>query len=346
MPSPLVSVVTTTLNGARFLGQTIESVLNQTFTDFEYLIVDDASTDCSPDIIAGYAALDSRIRVIRNDRRLGPAGALNRALHAARGEYFANLDHDDLAMPNRLEYQTAFLEGHASVGVVGSFVRWIDEQGQVTASRRYPTGPGLLRWGVLFRGCVVHSSALMRRFVVLRAGGYSLHHRYACDYELWTRLIAVTEFDNVPEYLAAYRRTEGQASRVYQKIQQGQVVLLMHAMFHRRFGVKVPLQAILDMYWGISGIPLADEEAVTGAAALLESVLQRYLEIERPEAAIVNAIHEDCALMLFRLAHCHRERFTQLHGRLLERALQLDPLLLTRRDARNFRGESDSDGTE
>jgi hypothetical protein len=336
MPIPRVSVITTTCNGERFLAQTIESILSQTCNDFEYLIVDDASTDCSPQIINGYAARDGRIRVMINKTRLGPAGALNCALHAARGAYLANLDHDDLAMPNRLEDQTAFLEREPSVGVTGSYVRCIDVDGRVTASMRYPVEPALIRWGLFFRGCVAHSAALMRRDLVLRAGGYSPHHPYACDYELWTRLVQITDLANIPEYLAAYRRTEGQTSRTQWKSQQGQVLLLIYATIYRVLGIRVALQAVKELSVAIREPLLSCEAEVMRTAQLLETILGLYMEKVRPDEATTGAIRKDCAVKMFLLARHHRELLSTQYDCLMEKVLQLDPLLLYNPDVKEM----------
>jgi glycosyltransferase involved in cell wall biosynthesis len=126
---PRVSVVTATYNGARFLPAAIESILAQSYTDFEYVIVDDASTDASAAIATDYAAQDNRVRLVTNPVRLGPPGALNRALAAVQGDYVAVLDHDDLALPERLARQVAFLDAQPAVGAVGAKVRFIDEAG-------------------------------------------------------------------------------------------------------------------------------------------------------------------------------------------------------------------------
>ncbi len=344
MIPPSVSVVTTVCDGELFLAQAIESVLGQSFTDFEYLIVDDASTDSSAEIMHTYAAQDSRIVVMRNNSRLGPSGTLNRALHAARGMFLANLDQDDLAMPERLALQTAFLKCQPSVGVVGSYVRWLDADGQVTASIRYPVVPRQIRWELLFRGCVVHSAAMMRRDLLLRSGGYSLDHPYACDYELWTRLIQTTEFANIAEYLAAYRITEGQTSRTQRKSQQGQIVLLMHAALFRTLGVRIPLQQVNNLYWGIRQRTFSNEAEVSQTAELLGNIMHMYLEKVSPDTATVTTVRESCAVKMFRLAWHHRELSSGLYDRLLEKAVQFDARLLSNSEVTELLGADHDSG--
>src|ERR1700719_557050 len=118
MSSPTVTVIMSVFNGEKFLSETIDSVLNQSFRDFEFVIVDDGSTDATADILSKYALCDGRIRVFRNEKK-GRAASLNLAISVANGRYVANTDADDLSMPGRLEEQLAFMEKNPEVGVLG-----------------------------------------------------------------------------------------------------------------------------------------------------------------------------------------------------------------------------------
>ena len=138
---PLVSVLTAAYNGQNFLPQTIESICSQTFQNFEYILIDDASTDRTPQILAHYAGQDKRIQVLRNAAKRGPAASLNQGLDRARGVYVANLDHDDVALPQRLHKQVAFLDSQAHVGVVGTWARLIDSQDRQLGLFAGPTQP-------------------------------------------------------------------------------------------------------------------------------------------------------------------------------------------------------------
>ncbi len=208
--SPRVSVVTATHNGARFLAAAIQSILGQSYSDFEYVIVDDVSTDASAAILAGFAAHDSRVRVVTNSVQLGPAGALNRALAAAQGSYVAVLDHDDLALPERLARQVAFLDAHPEVGAVGAQARIIDEGSATINHQAYPTHPAVVRWQLLFGASLLHSASMYRRVLVQQLGGYSEDHPYLCDYELLGRMAEISQITNLPEELACYRRSQTQ----------------------------------------------------------------------------------------------------------------------------------------
>lgn len=307
MHLPDITVMTAACNGERFLARTIESVLNQEFENFEYLILNDASTDATQRIIEDYAKRDKRIIPLKSDTRLEPSLAHNLCISSARGKYIANLDHDDLAAPKRLGLQKEYLDSRPSTGVVGSFSHWINAAGEITDYAEYPAEPALIRWEMMFRGCVLHSAAMMRRDLLQKAGGYSRHHPYACDYELWTRLVPVTDFANIPEYLASYRITAGQTSKTKWKSQQGQVLLLKHALIYRSLGMKIPLQVLNDIFRGLQETYLESGEHIDKIAGYLELMLRSHLDRTAPDdKAAVALIKNSWAGMILKLARNHQ----------------------------------------
>lgn len=274
--SPRMSVVTATFNGARFLPAAIESVLSQSYPDFEYVIVDDASTDAAPAIIASFAAQDARIRLVTNPARLGSAGALNRALAAVQGDYVAVLDHDDLALPERLAQQVAFLDAHPAVGAVGAQVRLIDEAGAVIREQPYPTHPAVAHWQLLFGASLLHSASMYRRSLLQQLGGYSAAHPYLCDYELLARLAEVSQIVNLPDTLACYRHSATQVSAIHRTPQYGQMLLLQYAIQQRWLGLRPNLAVFSALRnWG-HGKPPATPDLATAAIAELETLFERY----------------------------------------------------------------------
>ena len=211
MNSPRVTVLMAVYNGERFLRPAIESILNQTFTDFELLIVDDASTDSTPAIIRSYQ--DPRIRVIRNERNSGAGYSRNVGLRNARGEYIAVLDADDVAYPQRLAEQVAFLDAHADIVLLGGAQDLIDERGVRLKTMYFPTDPLIIRWTLLFRNCVQHSTVMYRRDAALQAGGYDPKLPSAEDFSLWGRLAAVYPLAQTSQVLAMYRSHPSGISR-------------------------------------------------------------------------------------------------------------------------------------
>jgi glycosyltransferase involved in cell wall biosynthesis len=200
-------------NGARYVGDAVESVLAQTFTDFELVIVNDCSTDATPQILAGIG--DARVVVVHNERNLGPTGAANRGLAIARGELVAHLDADDLAERERLAEQVRFLDGHPDIAAVGSWYRKIDENGRSLGERRLPVQPAALAWGLLFYSPVVHSAVMYRRAVVLEVGGYRVQYRYASDFDLWSRIAERHRLATIPKRLVDYRIVSGSLTHTY-----------------------------------------------------------------------------------------------------------------------------------
>jgi glycosyltransferase involved in cell wall biosynthesis len=188
-------------NGEKYLAEAIDSILCQTFTDFEYLIVDDASTDRSLEIINSYQ--DPRINVIRNPANVGLTRSLNIGLDLARGEYVARMDSDDISLPERLSKQVAYMDAQREVGVCGTWAKDIDSKGQVTGSREPPVGKHL-EYNYWRPSPIIHPSATIRRSL-LDAQRYDEQMRYAQDFDLWLRIRTTHKLANLPEYLLLYR---------------------------------------------------------------------------------------------------------------------------------------------
>lgn len=210
--APLVSVVMPTYNGERFLRPAIESILNQTFRDFELILIDDGSTDSTPRILAEYH--DARLLVLTNEHNLGIAGATNRGLAAARGRYVALQDHDDISLPHRFQTQVDFLESHPDIALVGSAAKLIDENGAAYGDYVEPEDDVELKWEALFRCPINHTSVMVRRRVLLDVGGYSTDTmlRVASDYDLLSRIVMRYRVANLSQPLVKWRRHPGATS--------------------------------------------------------------------------------------------------------------------------------------
>lgn len=205
---PAVSVVTSVYNGERFLRAAIESILGQTFGEFEYWVVNDCSTDGSRQIVESYLR-DPRVRLLNTERNIGPYAAANMALVRARGKYVARMDADDLSLPHRLATQVEFLDNHPDVGLVGAGFQGIDEDGKPALPPRQNRRAGWeLRWILLFWNCITHSTVMFRHDVA-RQLGYYASWRYAQDHDLWSRMSFVTELAEIEGICTAYRFTSG-----------------------------------------------------------------------------------------------------------------------------------------
>ena len=198
--NPEISVIMSVYNGEIYLREAAESILNQTITDFEFIIVNDGSTDGSLKIIESYT--DERIRVIRNDRNIGLTKSLNKALQQAKGEYIARQDADDISLQNRFEEQLIYLEKHPEVALLGTSAYKIDERGEILAKVIVPTKPDKdpLKGSQFF-----HGSLMFRKKVIDRLGGYNELFRYCQDYEFLLRITKLYELRNLPQVLYKFR---------------------------------------------------------------------------------------------------------------------------------------------
>ncbi len=184
---PRVSVVMITSNVERFLGEAIESVLGQTFRDFEFIILDYGSTDKSKDIVSSYAASDSRIKL----STIPPCTYIEAKIAAcslAQGQYIAIQDADDNSLPDRLLWEVEFMEKNPGVAVVGSAADWINSVGKYLLVSRPPTSHEEIKTAFLTSSPFVHTSVLMRREIFIQVGGYRKVLLYAEDYDLFARI--------------------------------------------------------------------------------------------------------------------------------------------------------------
>jgi glycosyltransferase involved in cell wall biosynthesis len=201
---PSLTVLMPVHDADTFIGASLESVLTQTYADIEVVVVDDASADSTPEILAGVS--DPRLRILRLERSAGIAAALNAALDEARGRYVARMDADDVALPDRLERQVAALERDPSIGIVGGNLQPIDVNGHpLGPPTSVPTSPGHVRWMLHVHNSVNHPTVVARRSVLVGLGGYRSDAEPAEDYDLWVRALEVTRIANVPEVVVRYR---------------------------------------------------------------------------------------------------------------------------------------------
>lgn len=202
---PAVTVLMSAYNGEPYLRKAVESVLGQTFSDFEFLVIDDASTDRTAEIVESYP--DPRIRLIHNERNLGLTASLNKGIELARGRYIARMDSDDISMPERLSRQFEFMESHPSVGVCGTWAKTIDPAGNVTGELRALTGTSLKK--LCWRPSPFLHPTVMARTILLISNRYKPEYQQAQDYELWLRLCQKTDFHNIDQFLLLYRKHPG-----------------------------------------------------------------------------------------------------------------------------------------
>ncbi len=245
MSAPTISVAMSVYNNAPHLGPAIESICAQSFADFEFLIVNDGSSDGSGAIIDAFAARDRRIRPIHQENR-GLIASLNRMLDEARAPLIARMDGDDIALPARFERQLAFLAARPDHGVVGTWARCIDEDGAERAElcRDQPTSHDELLTQLESGPLLCHPSVMMRRDIVRTVGGYRHAYRHAEDYDLWLRLSERTKLASIPERLLLYRHSETQVSSRHVVPQATAVAVAWLAHLERTQGRSDPTERL------------------------------------------------------------------------------------------------------
>lgn len=231
---PLVSVLLPVYNGETYLEAAVRSILDQTFTDYELLILNDGSTDRSGEILARLAGEDERIQVITRENR-GLVASLNELLERSCGTCCARMDADDLALPDRLEQQVQYLSDHPEVVLVGGQPLLIDSSGRPLGIMHQPLSHAEIDRDHL-RGCssVSHPAVLFRKEKVLQVGGYRQESYPAEDLDLWLRLGEVGEIRNLPEVVLRYRIHEKSISGSNQTRQLDAARRACEAAWNRR----------------------------------------------------------------------------------------------------------------
>ena len=210
-PTPLVSVVMPVYNGEDYLAEAIESILNQTFTDFEFIIVDDGSQDSSAAISQSYAERDSRIRCIQLGKNQGEASARNAGIAAAEGRFVAMMDCDDVSLPERLQLQFDFLDANGDIGAVGIGIQAVSEDLSPLSPYRLPQNHALILLSMLFgETAIARNSIMMRRELFIASGGYNPEFEVATDYEYFLRVVwqARMRYGSLKAILYLYRQHE------------------------------------------------------------------------------------------------------------------------------------------
>ena len=205
METPKVSIIMAVYNGEEFLRDSILSVLNQTHKDFEFIIVNDGSSDNSLKIIEDFQKNDSRIKIVNNNQNLGLTKSLNIGFIESKGEYIARLDSGDISLPKRIEKQVNFLDVHKNIGLVGTWMYIINTKGDIIKEIKYPTEDKELKRDLINYNPFVHSSIMLRRGILPKIDIYKEEYKYAQDYNLYFELLPHISFANIPIFLVKYR---------------------------------------------------------------------------------------------------------------------------------------------
>lgn len=317
---PLVTVLMCVHDGERFVGEAIRSVLRQSWTDFEFLIVDDGSRDRTPEIIAAFQ--DPRIRLLRNAQNLGLTRSLNRGLADARGTLVARQDADDVSHPERLEAQVAFLRSNPGVVLVGTQARTIDEHGRVSrppGSERASTDAGI-RLQLMFDNAFVHTSVLFHRGIVWEElGGYDESYRTGQDFELWSRVAARYPVRNLARSLVDRGFHSGSMGARYgTDHERGSRAIVTDNLRRCLQLTDVPPEwprLISSLH--VNRAP-GTESDLSGLAAVADEIFARFVEIhpeERTNREIRRVLAGKMGQVACRLTGCRRRAALRAFGR-------------------------------
>jgi len=239
---PRVSVLVSVCNGLPYLRAAIESVLAQTLADFEFIVIDDGSTDGSGAVIDQYAERDRRLRVVHQQNR-GLIASLNRGMDLVRGEYVARMDADDISLHHRLELQVSFMNAHPNCVGVGGAAEIIGPAGKPQGVWAPPVHPAVIRWQLLSGNCLIHPTMLLRSDAVREVGGYDHNALHAEDYALWVALAKRGDLHCLDAPLIRKRDWPGRITRSHSAVQEETVLRIVRQAFAGEAGGMLPARA-------------------------------------------------------------------------------------------------------
>lgn len=286
---PEITVLMAVYNGERYLGQAVESILGQSYSDFEFLIVDDASTDSTSSILREYGLADKRIRLISNESNLGLSRSLNRGLEQAKGAYIARMDADDIARPERFATQLAWLKAHPEILVLGSAIQMIDENGCQLPTNPPPYSPIEMRWTSFFgqQFVVCHPTVMCRRELFDCFGLYA-DIATSQDLELWGRLMYENPYPiaNLDEFLLDYRVHSRAISTQQSELQYRISNRVRQKVIEKLVGHEIEIEAVSA--YRIRGVYQNISEFIYNWIEIYTSFFKQF-PAKADEIAVINA---------------------------------------------------------
>lgn len=280
---PLISVLMSVYNSQAFLREAVDSILAQTLPDFEFIIVDDGSTDDSAAILDSYT--DARMVRLKNERNIGLTESLNRGLAVVRGTYLTRMDADDISVPDRFERQFVFLNAHPQVGMVGSNMTSIDAAGQPLYGGRpeFETGAsdGYMRWMLHWANPIPHVTIFMRADILKNHHlQYDPAYNTVEEFELWTRLIQHTKFARMADVLIQRRIVETSVTRSRRPEQIALHVKLVQRELKKLLGRDLPTHVVETMVRFV-GNESPDARYFSQAAEVLVESYEKYISLAK-----------------------------------------------------------------
>lgn len=309
---PKVTVITMVYNSEKYLIECIQSILDQSFNDFEFLIIDDASSDNSSKIINSFS--DNRIRFIKNAVNEGIALSRNKTLKLARGEYVAILDSDDIAEKDRLKIQVKYLDNNPDIVLLGSDYLVIDDN-NVLSNFRAPTNPLEIKWKLLFSNCIAQSTVMFRKDLALKIGGYDEKMVIGEDFDLWIRLAAAGKVKQLDQPLTRlrYHRTNN-TPQVPDKLKYHYVQIVMKSVM-LQCHISIPFEVARFLYGGYPDSHVNGYTIIASHEVINECLLY-FLKNFKINTFERNCLRKFAVEDLLRIACLNDKSFLSIYGTL------------------------------
>jgi glycosyltransferase involved in cell wall biosynthesis len=325
-PPPLVSVVMPVYNRKEYTALALESILRQTFSDFEFLIVDDGSVDGSADVIAHYQTLDSRIQVYRHEQNRGLVEALNTGCTHAQGRYIAIMHSDDISLLQRLEQQVAYLETHPSIALLGTGIQYINSEGVPFGEEIYPSMPGFARWNLFFYNSLAHPTVMMRRALIEPLGFYQHGAPGVEDFDLWIRATREHDLASLPVVLLQYRQWDNNITAHHHTGMMHASVEINHQAAVGLLGHEVSTELIANLWFLLDRARTMPVAELHQTGALIAELYRAYISHYKLTVPDARLVAEGAANKLFYLAVRALRKSPIVALRLLWAGLRIDPL--------------------
>ncbi len=266
---PKVSVLLPVYNASSYILECVESVLNQTFKDFELILINDGSQDNSLEVISKIADKEKKIKLLNNNQNLGLISTLNKGISIASGQYIVRLDADDICLPNRLKKQVDFMDNKRSIGIAGSWIRFFGSQSHTL---KLPQHNEFIKARLLFKPPIIHPSVIFRTEIFSKYSlSYNRNNLHAEDYGLWVDAFNYVEFANIPEALLRFRISDGSITNIARKDKES--YYNVHKLIHEKMFSLLGLTSITEEDYEIHNF-IACGNSMIDKKICIEQVLQ------------------------------------------------------------------------
>lgn len=316
---PEITIILSVHNSELYLAETLDSIFEQTFTNFELIIIDDCSTDNTREIIKEYTNNNKKCQVYHNSSNQGLTKNLNFGIRYARGRYIARMDADDICAKDRLYIQYSFLENNSDISVVGSWVQFIDKFGTITGFFQPPTTDSLIKWELLFQNPLVHPSIMFRKEIIERFGNYDEKCYCSQDYELWIRLYFQLKYAIIPKYLLQLRKHENNLSSTHSHFQTEVWNRCSNAVIARLISEKTISKPVIEIITGQTDPKSFIElnKAVKTLIRIYHSFIRVFPLKQDEKKYIKNSLFSKIQLIISRYSNHSKLKFQLFQGILL-----------------------------